>query len=254
VEEQISKTKIDRLGDRLRLGNITDADLRLLDDYRRSFSRGYDIIAGTIRHQLGLEPTGRPAKSTTSIAEKLHRESIRLTQIQDIAGCRLIVEAIAEQERVISALTELFKGSTVIDRREKPSHGYRAVHVIVNIDKKPVEIQVRTALQQLWAEMSEKLSDLFDPAIKYGGGKDHIKTFLSETSGIISEHEGFELSLLQMQSEVQQMLSEANLTEDKRASIINFQMGLASHQANLESARENALKILKNAFDKFEEE
>lgn len=103
MDEQLSKTKVDRLGDRLRAGNITDDDLRLLYEYRRSFSGAYDVIAGTIRHQLGLEPTGRPAKSTTSIAEKLRRESIRLTQIQDIAGCRLIVEAIAEQERVTAA-------------------------------------------------------------------------------------------------------------------------------------------------------
>jgi ppGpp synthetase/RelA/SpoT-type nucleotidyltranferase len=56
----------------------------------------------TIRDQLGLEPTGRPAKSTTSITEKLHRESIRLTQIQDIAGCRIVISDIAEQERVVA--------------------------------------------------------------------------------------------------------------------------------------------------------
>lgn len=123
----------------------------------------------------------------------------------------------------------------------------------MNIDKKSVEIQVRTALQQLWAEMSEKLSDLFDPAIKYGGGKDHVQKFLSETSRIISEHEGFELSVLQMESEVEKMLSDTNLTEERRASIINVQVGLASIQANLATARENALKILRNAFDRFEE-
>jgi len=35
---EISKTQIDRLGDRLRKGNIHEDDLRLLDIYRRSFS------------------------------------------------------------------------------------------------------------------------------------------------------------------------------------------------------------------------
>jgi putative GTP pyrophosphokinase len=64
---QLTKTQVDRLGDRLRKGNITEADLRLLDQYRRSFSEAYEGVVEAIRTQLALEPTGRPAKSTTSI-------------------------------------------------------------------------------------------------------------------------------------------------------------------------------------------
>jgi hypothetical protein len=81
----LSKTQIDHLGDRLKKGEISDADLRVLDEYRRSFSEGYEFVIQAVRAELGMEATGRPAKSTTSIIEKLQRESIRLTQIQDIA-------------------------------------------------------------------------------------------------------------------------------------------------------------------------
>src|SRR5712692_7902197 len=87
----LSKNQIDRLGDRLRKGDISDDDLRLLDSYRRSFSDAYENVVGQIRHQLGLEPTGREEKTTTSIIEKLRRQSIRLSQMQDIAGCRIVV-------------------------------------------------------------------------------------------------------------------------------------------------------------------
>lgn len=163
---EISKTQIDKLGDRLKKGEVTDADLRLLDEYRRSFSAAYEFVVGSIRTKLGLEPTGRPAKSTLSISDKLFRESIRLTQIQDIAGCRLIVSEMAEQERVVESLKRLFENPIVVDRRERPSHGYRAVHVIIKHETKLVEIQVRTHLQQAWAELSEKLSDIKGPAIK----------------------------------------------------------------------------------------
>src|SRR5881227_1661642 len=131
MTKEVSKTQVDRLGDRLKGGNITEEDLRLLDQYRRSFTESYETVVGMIRDKLRLEPTGRPAKSTTSIADKLKRESIRLTQIQDIAGCRIIVADIAEQESVVHSLTDLFPQAAVIDRREKPSHGYRAVHVVV---------------------------------------------------------------------------------------------------------------------------
>src|SRR2546423_9810586 len=149
MTKDVSKTQVDRLGNRLKSGSITEEDLRLLDQYRRSFTEAYETVVGTIRDKLKLEPTGRPAKSTTSIADKLKRESIRLTQIQDIAGCRIIVSDIAEQESVIQSLMGLFQQATVTDRRTKPSHSYRAVHVVVNHDGKLIEIQVRTSLQHL---------------------------------------------------------------------------------------------------------
>jgi hypothetical protein len=87
----LTKSQVDRLGERLKTGSISDVDLIALDEYRRSFGALYDRVVTAIRDNLGLLPTGRPAKSTTSIVEKLHRETIRLSQIQDIAGCRLLV-------------------------------------------------------------------------------------------------------------------------------------------------------------------
>ena len=63
---------------------------------RRSFAEAFEIVIGKIQNELALEPTERAEKSTPSIVEKLRRESIRLTQIQDIAGCRLIVPDIAD--------------------------------------------------------------------------------------------------------------------------------------------------------------
>jgi hypothetical protein len=42
---EVTKTQIDRLGDRLRKGNVAKADLRLLDLYRRSFAEAYEAVA-----------------------------------------------------------------------------------------------------------------------------------------------------------------------------------------------------------------
>jgi putative GTP pyrophosphokinase len=192
---EVTKTQIDRLGERLKKGYISEADLRLLSQYRRSFSVAYRIIVQTIREKLALEPTGR-AKTTMSIIEKLRRESSRLTQIQDIAGCRLIVLDIARQEETIQSLKNLFERTTLVDRRKHPSHGYRAVHVIVRSFDKLVEIQVRTVLQHFWAELSEKFSDVMrDSTIKYGGGDEFIREFLTYTSFSIAEVEALEIQL-----------------------------------------------------------
>jgi len=195
-----SRTSIDRLGDRLRDGVLTEADLRLLDEYRRSFGEAYESVVTTIRSRLGLEPTGRPAKSTASIVEKLKRESMRLIQMQDIAGCRVVINDTVRQERAVTALQGAFEKVSIVDRRTKPSYGYRAVHAIIEFSGKPVEVQIRTALQHFWAELSEKLSDTVDPDIKYGGGPSVVRQFIDLISKGIANVEDAESHLSHIKS------------------------------------------------------
>ena len=47
-------------------------------------------------------------------------------------------------------------------------------------------------MQHLWAEFSEKLSDVVDPTIKYGGGESAICSLLSEMSATIGAFEELE--------------------------------------------------------------
>ncbi|HKO35814.1 MAG TPA: hypothetical protein VJV21_05005 [Pyrinomonadaceae bacterium] len=166
---ELTKSQIDRLGDRLRKGPVHDDDLQLLDSYRRSFRKGYEKVVTVIREQMGIEPTGRPQKTRTAIIEKLRRQNTRLSQMQDIAGCRIVVTDVPTQDELVERLRGVFTQLQIDDRRKQPSHGYRAVHAIIQESGKLIEVQVRTSLQHLWAEVSEKLSDI-DPLIKYGRG------------------------------------------------------------------------------------
>ena len=211
----LSKTQIDHLGDRLKKGEISDADLRMLDEYRRSFSEGYEFVIQAVRAGLGLEATGRPAKSTTSIIEKLQRESIRLTQIQDIAGCRIVVPGIVEQQTTIESLNRLFESTVTVDRRERPSHGYRAVHIIVKSGEHLIEIQIRSSLQHIWAELSEKSADLIDPAIKYGKGDETTVAQLQKLSTSIVDFESQELQVVNLEKQVSDKLSEDARSKDQ---------------------------------------
>lgn len=92
---------------------------------------------------------------------------------------------------MVEALVGLFP-SAIIDRRANPSHGYRAIHAIAQAEGKLVEIQVRTALQHLWAEYSEKLSDVINPAIKYGGGEAGTQASLLSLSDTVARLEVLE--------------------------------------------------------------
>ena len=128
---RLTKTEVDRLGERLKAGDVSEADLRLLDEYRLSFGDVLDFIVGRIEQALQLKPSQRRAKTTQSIRLKLGRESIRLSQMQDIAGCRLVVRDEVQQDGVVQSLQHLFPDAAVVDRRQRPSYGYRAVHLIV---------------------------------------------------------------------------------------------------------------------------
>lgn len=191
-----SKTQINRLGERLKRGEVSEADLRELDAYRESFAEAYEEVVSTLRKATGLEPTGRPRKTPFAIIEKLHREStLQLSRMQDVAGCRVVVADISEQDRVVELLTRAFGKAKIVDRRERPSHGYRAVHVIATARNKIVEIQVRTELQDLWAQQSEVMSDRTDPRIKYGGGDPDAQGLLLHNSKWIADIEKAEQEL-----------------------------------------------------------
>ena len=198
----LSKTQIDRLGDRLKKGPPSEDDLRLLVQFRRSFRTAYETVITTVRDRLHLKPTGRPAKSTSSIIEKLRRESIRLSQVQDIAGCRVIVADILAQDHTVAILRETFQEVRVMDRRTNPSYDYRAVHVIVEAEGLSMEVQVRSSLQHLWAELSERLSDVVDSNIKYGGGDQKVRTHLAIMSRQVANLEEFETELESLRNEL----------------------------------------------------
>jgi len=187
-----SKTQIDQLGDRLRKGGVSDEDIHLLESYRSSFEEAYEEVVTCIRNAVQLEPTGRRAKSTSSIIEKLRRETMRPSQMQDIAGCRLVVRDVLVQNKVVEQIRSRVAKAVVVDRRKQPSYGYRAVHIIATARNRSIEIQVRTELQHLWAQLSEKLSDALDPGLKYGGGDPQVRKRLSKISEVIGSFEELE--------------------------------------------------------------
>lgn len=168
----VSKSSMDKLGARLRdAERPADEDLALF----RQIAGHCQAVLSRVQSQLeglGYEgPTPR-VKTTGTLVDKLRREHMRLSQVQDIAGARVIVADRAEQDGAVSAICQLFESQgcacKISDRLENSSHGYRAIHVIVTIDQVNVEIQVRTDLQDTWAQIVEELADTWGRGIRYG--------------------------------------------------------------------------------------
>jgi len=191
-----SKTQIDKLGERVKHGEPTADDVRELDEYRRSFGPEYEEVVATIRRVLNLRPSGRRAKTIPSIIAKLQREKIRLSQIQDIAGCRIVVADRIAQDRTVDTLRSTFAvpDRDLVDRRVEPSYGYRAVH------------------QDQWAEVSEKFSDAI-PDLKYGGGDEAIRNRLISASEVANAIESLETKL------ADGIVDDLAVTEEELASI-----------------------------------
>ncbi|MYT57305.1 hypothetical protein GTW29_11380 [Streptomyces sp. SID7834] len=146
-----------------------------LVDLGRLLLRYDEVLEGATDsvRRLGFEPTGR-VKNTGTILEKLHRHGGSwLKSIQDLAGMRVVLSGNRrKQDEAVRMIAELFAASgrepKLVDRRANPSHGYRAVHLVVYEQGIPVEIQVRTKWQHEWADLFEKLADRIGRGIRYG--------------------------------------------------------------------------------------
>lgn len=185
----ISNAQVDRTGRLLKEGAVSADCLHALEEFRSSFMEAYAFVEDALVNKMGLDVTGRPSKSTVAIVEKLRRETIRLTQMQDVAGCRVLVRGLFEQDNLVENALIMLGDVDIDDKRRVPTNGYRAVHLIVKKNGRCVEIQVRTAAQHAWATLSEKMADAFGQEIKYGGGPDWAKKFLEGLSSSTSRLE-----------------------------------------------------------------
>jgi hypothetical protein len=89
--------------------------------------------------------------------------------MQDIAGLRIVEDmTLAQQDALVERICDAFGTAEIQDRRRKPSYGYRAVHVLASVQGLRVEIQVRTPLQDVWAQVSEVLGDRWGRQTRYG--------------------------------------------------------------------------------------
>jgi ppGpp synthetase/RelA/SpoT-type nucleotidyltranferase len=115
--------------------------------------------------------------------------------MQDIVGGRIVVPTAALQERVatqlVDELTTLNNEVRTKDTREAGDRlGYRAVHVMIgSLAGRPAEIQVRTALQQHWAQTVEDLDQSLGTDLKHGNGPTDWLAWLREFSDALRAHD-----------------------------------------------------------------
>ena len=123
-------------------------------------------------------------KRIPTIVDKLQREpTIRLSTMQDIGGCRAVLDSIDEIRRVERRLVRNRPPVRVSDYISSPrDSGYRGVHVIVTYDDRMIEIQLRTQAMHEWAITVERLSGRLGEDLKGGRGPQQVRDLLEVIS------------------------------------------------------------------------
>lgn len=136
-------------------------------------------VRAAVAHELGAGGAAvhiaSRAKTLETVRDKLIRDGHRpLQNIQDLAGIRVIADMTLDQQRAVAARVarDLRQPESAVQSLLDGGHaGYRAIHVVCRFPELGdgyLEIQVRTTLQNSWANLYDALSDRYGRGIRYG--------------------------------------------------------------------------------------
>jgi len=202
----ISRTKLDRAGRTLAGREDATADEQLeselmLDEYRKSHLKPLSETTLELQHWLSQYESryyiAQRLKRKPQIIRKLRRLSVRLTQLQDIGGSRIIVETNAEVERLYAFLRDKvdqqndLKLLLITDYRERgrDDSGYRSLHLILGRSGVKLELQIRSRIQHYWAESIERASVIYGHYLKELEGDSTVIAYFKLLSDLFYEIE-----------------------------------------------------------------
>lgn len=134
-------------------------------------------------------------KRVRSIFSKLHIErSMRLSQMQDIGGCRTVVDSLAEVYKLRDLYLrsrshhELIGENNYIKNPKRS--GYRCIHLVYRFNSENrkqfngllIEVQLRTEIQHAWATAVETVGAFLGQALKASEGEERWLEFFRYAS------------------------------------------------------------------------
>lgn len=201
VKATMSRSALDRSG-RVLAGRqeiVTEEDLALedlFDEYRKAHLG--PLSETTIELQQWLSQSGikyyiaQRLKRKPQIIRKLKRFSVRLTQLQDIGGARIIVSTNADVEKIVTYLNDKIgrdSQSTLVRTTDyrglgRDDSGYRAVHLILKRHAYTLELQIRSRIQHYWAESIERTSVVYGHYLKELEGHPLVVAYFKQLSDL----------------------------------------------------------------------
>ena len=203
MTKKVSKNKVDEAGRSLRKGI---GDLEAARDVARLWRTFHFFPLQAVFKRLQniaklIQPeaiiAGRQ-KRMESIEAKLKRGTTRLSDMQDIAGCRMVLRSILHVRKTGQQIEPFFgKHSRKDDYIQYPKlDGYRGVHYIhafkdcyLKCDGAITEVQLRTELQHIWATAVETVDGFTGQNLKGGVGDPEWARFFAIVSSVFALRE-----------------------------------------------------------------
>jgi len=176
-ESVLTKSQVNKAGKTLRYHTrgerveplTYEGALEVLFDYRATHRLPLTKATMGLRSMVATErcavEVSQRLKRVATILDKLQREpTMQLANMQDIGGCRAVLEDVDEVRRVQKRLSKNRPPLRVNDYIDQPrATGYRGVHVIVQYDERTIEVQLRTQVMHEWAITVERLAGRMGP-------------------------------------------------------------------------------------------
>lgn len=189
----LTRSQINRAGRRLRKAETPDeADRQIYDEFRATFAEPLGEVVEILRGLASGAPVTYRLKRFETTVEKLRRLTSDLSRLEDIAGCRVVLPTMREQHELLGKVRRELDVVRERDYQAEPRGGYRALHVVVRCQGKAVEVQLRTELEEQWANAVERLAERLDPEIKYGGGPREAIQLLETVSAAFGSFDALE--------------------------------------------------------------
>lgn len=201
-----SKSRVTRAGDNVRNGTATVEDFHVIDEWRAAHRNVLNTFQAILRQRTrgtGITVAQRHKRKRT-IFDKLHRfPGMRLAQMDDVAGCRLIFKKLKD----LYAFRAIFLAARFNHERRNEldkydyiknprDTGYRGVHDVYEYDVKSevgkqlaglnLEIQYRSLVQHAWATAVEVIGFITESQPKFQTGDKRYEQAMALASEILA--------------------------------------------------------------------
>lgn len=213
-----TRGQVDRAGDTLRdafFVHVPDEDrmvslresFSIMSNWRSSHAFPLNTVTVSLKkHAKQVDSNALVAqrlKRVPSIIDKLGREpGMKLSRMQDIGGCRAVVNDVDDIEKLSQSLKES-RMKHVLKRefdyiKNPKASGYRGIHLIYRYNsdrneiynKMQIEIQIRSVIQHAWATAVETVGTFLKSSLKASQGPDDWLDFFGFASSAFSRLEG----------------------------------------------------------------
>ena len=125
------------------------------------------------------------------MVDKLLREPhMKLTQMADIGGCRALLPDQQAVNEVARRLRRNWEVTRTRDYAAEPKEsGYRAVHLIVKRKGRLIEVQLRTPLQDAWANQVRRIRAGWEGTSRGDWGSKRVHSYYAVVSELLALRE-----------------------------------------------------------------